>query len=130
MKIQMRLFVIFLILLSGCGLETKTLHEFYGKDLNDVTKIEILDGSTGHKKNITDKIAINDFLREIKDIKFIPEENQEDRKGFRYSINLFQGEETTFSFSLNEINDNNYYTEPDIYPIIDSIYKKLNVQEK
>ncbi|MDF2946552.1 MAG: hypothetical protein K0S51_1231 [Bacillales bacterium] len=130
MKIQIRLILIFLILLSGCGLETKTLHEFYGKDLNDVTKIEILDGSTGRKKNITDKIVINDFLREIKDIKFIPEENQEDRKGFRYSINLFQGEEITFSFSLNEINDNKYYTEPDIYPIVDRIYKKLNVQEK
>ncbi|MDF2606742.1 MAG: hypothetical protein K0S34_937 [Bacillales bacterium] len=130
MKIKIRLLIIFLIFLSGCGLETKTLHEFYGKDLNDVTKIEILDGSTGHKKNITDKKVINDFLREIKDIKFIPEENQEDRKGFRYSINLFQGEETTFTFSLNEINDNNYYTEPDIYPVVHNFYKKLNVQEK
>jgi hypothetical protein len=31
----------------------------------------------------------------IKDIKFIPDENQEKRKGLRYSITLFQDNEQT-----------------------------------
>ncbi len=36
----------------------------------------------------------------------------------------------TFSFSLNEVNDNYYYTEPDIHPIVDEFYKNLDVQEE
>ena len=36
--------------LVGCGLETKTLPEFYEKDLDDVTKIVIVGGTTGYKK--------------------------------------------------------------------------------
>lgn len=123
-------FLLFLTLLTGCGLETKTLPEFYEKELDDVTKIQILDGSTGAKKVIHDKEVINDFLSEIKDIKFIPEENQGDRSGFRYGIALYQEEENIFSFSLNEVDDNYYYTEPDIHPIVDDFYKNLEVVEE
>lgn len=41
--------------LFNCELYRVTLSEIYEKELNDVTKIEILDGSTGYKKAITDK---------------------------------------------------------------------------
>ena len=34
----------------------------------------------------------------IKDIKFIQDENQEKRKGWRYSFTLFQDDEQTFQF--------------------------------
>ena len=42
-------------------------------------------------------------------------QNQEDRTGFLYFITLYQDEEMTFIFTLNEVNDYYYYTEPDIY---------------
>ncbi|MEB2300913.1 hypothetical protein LAV72_14940 [Lysinibacillus xylanilyticus] len=51
-KLLIPLFLFFL--LAGCGLETKTLPEFYEEDLEDVTKITIIDGSTGYKKVIND----------------------------------------------------------------------------
>ncbi|WP_245827602.1 hypothetical protein [Paenisporosarcina indica] len=73
---------------------------------------------------------IKDFLKQIKDIKFIPEENQEKREGWRYSITLFQDDEQTFQFGLTEVNDHYYYTEPDIHPIVDDFYKNLDVQEE
>lgn len=131
LKNNLLLFLFFLIiLLAGCGLETKTLPEFYEKDLNDVTKIAIVDGSTGYKKTITDNEVIKEFLGELKGIKFIPEENQGKRDGWRYSITLFQNDEQTFQFSLTEVNDNYYYTEPDIHPIVDDFYKNLKVKEK
>lgn len=128
-KLQIPLFLLF-VLLTGCGLETKTLPEFYEKELNDVTEIQIVDGSTGAKKVINDKKMIDDFLSEIKDIKFIPEENQGDRSGFRYGIGLYQEGENTFSFTLNEVNDNYYYTEPDIHPIVEDFYKSLEIEEE
>lgn len=118
------------IMLAGCGLETKTLPEFYEKDLDEVSKIVIWDGSTGYKKKITDKAMIDKFLNTIKEIKFIPEENQEKRVGWRYSINLYEKEKRTFQFTLNEVDGDYYYTEPDIHPIVDEFYKNLEVKEE
>lgn len=92
--------------LVGCGLETKTLPKFYEKDLADVTKIVIVDGSTGYKKTVTENETIKKFLGEIKDIKFIPEENQGKRDGWPYSITLFQDNEQTLQFGLNEVYEN------------------------
>lgn len=122
--------VLFIALLTGCGLETKTFTEFYKNDLEDVTKIQVQDGSTGYSKITTDKKVIGEFLSEIKDVQFIPEENQEDREGFLYFITLYENDEMTFIFTENEVTDYYYYTEPDIYPIVDSFYKNLKVEEE
>lgn len=119
-----------ILLLAGCNLETKTIPEFYEKDLQDVTKVEIVDGSTGYKKTITDEVVIEEFLTKIQDIKFIPEKNQEERVGWRYSITFFEDDESTFQFGLTEVKDHYYYTEPDIHPIVDGFYKNLDVPEE
>lgn len=128
-KLMLTLSVI-IIFLTGCGLETKTFTEFYNNDFEDVTKIQVQDGSTGYTKITTDKKVIGEFLSEIKDLQFIPEENQEDRDGFLYAISLYEGEQMTFIFTVNKVNDYYYYTEPDIYPIVDSFYKNLKVEEE
>lgn len=128
-KLMLALFL-FIFLLTGCGLETKTLPEFYKNDLEDVTKIQVQDGGTGYSKITTDKKVIDEFLSEIKGVQFIPEENQEDRAGFLYSITLYEDEQMTFIFTENYVTDYYYYTEPDIYPIVDSFYKNLKVKEE
>jgi len=129
MKKSILLIVLILFTLTGCGLKTKTLSQFYEKGLDKVTKILIVDGTSGHEKTITDHEVIKGFLKQIKDIKFIPEENQEKREGWRYSITLFQDDEQTFQFGLTQVNDDYYYTEPDMHPIVDDFYKNLDVQE-
>ena len=116
--------------LVGCGLETKTLSQFYEKDLDDVTKIVIVDGSTGNKKTVTENEVVKEFLTEIKDIKFIPDENQEKRVGWRFPITLFQDDKQAFKFGLSEVNENYYNTEPDIYPIVENFHEILDVQEE
>ena len=128
MKIQNPLVSLFMcfVLLAGCGLETQTLPEFYGKNLDDVTKMTIVDGSTGHQKTIEDPLAIKGFLNQIKDIQFIPDENQGPREGWRYSITLFEEDEQTFQFTLTEVNDHYYHTEPNIHPIVDDFYENLD----
>lgn len=116
----------FFTLLIGCGLEMKTLSQLYEGDLNKVTKLVIFDGNTGYKKTVEDKQVIDDFLGEINDTKFIPEENQEQRDGFNYSITLFQDEEKTFQFGLTQVDGHYYHTEPDLFPVVDKFYKNLN----
>lgn len=119
-----------MLITTGCGLETKTIPEFYEKNLDEITKIVIVDGSTGYKKTITDSLVIKEFLDKIKDIKFIPEKNQEDRVGWRYSITLFEDKVETFQFGLTQVNEHYYYTNPDIHPIVDDFYKSLDIKEE
>jgi hypothetical protein len=123
-------FLFIMYIIAGCGLETKTLPQFYGQDLDRVTKIVILDGSTGYKKTIKEKKVINEFINEIKDIKFIPEANQEKQYGYRYAITLYENGKKTFQFTPIEIDDHYYHTEPDIHHILDSFYEKLEVDKE
>ena len=119
-----------LFVLTGCGLETQTLTEFYPKELKDVTKITLVDGSTGNEKTITDQKGVKEFLAKIKDIEFIPDQNQEKRTGWRYSISLYQKSERTFQFTLNEVDGHYYHTKPDLYPIVNTFYENLDKVEE
>ena len=110
--------------IAACQSEPLTLNDFYQKSIEDVTKIEIIDGSTGDKKVVNDKQIIDDLLYQIKEIKFIPDENHEKRTGYLYNVTLFQGKES-FSISSNQIDDIYYFTEPNIEPILQDFYKNL-----
>lgn len=122
MKKLCSLSLLLMFTIAGCSLETKTLTEFYPKNLEDVTQIVIVDGRTGKENTVTNKVSIKEFIKEIEHIKFIPEENQEDREGWLYSIKLYSDKEQVFQFGPTEMNGTYYYTEPDIYPIIDDFY--------
>jgi len=131
MKRTIALLIISLLsLLNGCVLKATTLPELYKDDLDDVTKVVIVDGSTGSKKTVTDPEIIEEFLNEIKEIIFIPQENLEKRDGWRYSISLFNEEDQSFQFGTSEVNGHYYDTEPDLLPIVEDFYENLNVAEE
>ena len=116
-------------LLTACSAKTQSLEAFYTEDgIENVDKVVILDGSTGYTKTLTHIEQINEFLALIKDIEFSPQDNQEKRDGFLYGITLYDGE-AQFNFSLNQIGDKYYDTEPDIYSIVDGYYKRLEIDE-
>lgn len=120
-----------LLLLSACtNGKTQSLEEFY-KDakIENVNKVIIQDGSTGYSKTITKQEQIGDFLSLIKDIEFVPQKNQEERSGWRYGIALFDGEKE-FKFTLNEIDNTYYNSNPDIHPIVENYYKQLDIVEE
>lgn len=120
-----------LLLLSACSNgKTQSLEEFY-KDakIENVDKVIIQDGSTGASKTITNQEQIGEFLTLIKEIEFTPQENQEERNGWRYGITLFDGEKE-FKFTLNQIENTYYDSNPDIQPIVDNYYKQLEIVEE
>lgn len=118
----------FPIFLYWC--KTQSLEEFY-KDakIENVDKVIIQDGSTGYSKTITNQEQIGEFLSLIKEIEYTPQDNPEERKGWRYGITLFDGEKE-FKFTLNQIDNTYYDSNPDIYPIVDNYYKQLEIVEE
>lgn len=112
-------------LLTSCAPETTTIEDTYNGDLHKVTKIEVLDGNTGDSTSTKEINQIETFINEIKDVRFIPDNDQSKRDGFHYSITFYQGEEQKFQFGVNQIDDRYYYTDPDIKPIVEQFYKSL-----
>ncbi len=111
--------------LSGCGLEPTTIEKEYEGSLDQVTKIEIVDGSTGELVFTEEKEEINQFIYEIKEIVFNPDENQEKREGFLYSIHFYENSERTFHFSLNTIGDHYYETEPELKIMVEQFFHEI-----
>ena len=81
--------IVLVCILAACGSDPVTLSDLYQKDIEDVTKIEIIDGSTGDKKVVNDKQIIDALLYKIQEINFIPDENQESRTGYLFNVSLF-----------------------------------------
>ncbi|MEG0448760.1 MAG: hypothetical protein RR595_02760 [Lysinibacillus sp.] len=120
-----------LFIISACtDVKTQSLEEFY-KDakIENVDKVIIQNGTTGASKVIIEQAQIGEFLSLINDIEFTPQENQEKRNGWRYGITLFDNE-SEFKFSLGEIEDTYYDSNPDIFPIVDNYYKQLEIEEE
>ncbi|KOP70134.1 hypothetical protein AMS59_20050 [Lysinibacillus sp. FJAT-14745] len=130
-KILFLILLVSLFLVSACtNGKTQSLEAFY-KDakIESIDKVIIQDGSTGASKTITKQEQINDFVSQIKNIKFTLQDNQEQRVGWRYGITLFDSERE-FKFTLSEIDNTYYESNPNIYPIVDNYYKQLeNVEE-
>lgn len=120
-----------LLVLTACtNGKTQSLEDFYkDAEIERVDKVIIQDGSTGASKTITKQAQIGAFLSQVKDIKFTPQDNQEKRSGWRYGITLFDGEKE-FKFTLDEIDNTYYDSNPDILPIVENYYKQLDVVEK
>lgn len=120
-----------LFFVSACtNGKTQSLEAFY-KDakIESIDKVVIQDGSTGASKTITKQEQINDFVSLIKDIQFTQQDNQEKRVGWRYGITLLDSEKE-FKFTLSEIDNTYYDSNPDIYPIVDNYYKQLEILEE
>ncbi len=123
--------IVSLLLLSACtNGKTQSLEGFY-KDakLENIDKVIIQDGSTGASKTITNLEQIGEFLSMINKIEYTPQDNQAERSGWRYGIALFDGEKS-FKFTLNQIENTYYDSNPDIHPIVDNYYKQLEIVEE
>ncbi|HHY21893.1 MAG TPA: hypothetical protein GX525_08450 [Bacilli bacterium] len=120
-----------LFFVSACtNGKTQSLEKFY-KDakIESIDKVIIQEGSTGASKTITEQVQIDEFLSLIRDIEFTPQDNQEKRVGWRYGITPFDGE-VKFKFTLNEIDNTYYDSNPDIHPIVENYYKQLEIAEE
>ncbi|RAR41036.1 hypothetical protein [Paenibacillus sp. MDMC362] len=116
----MKKVLILFLMTIVCGCQSKSensipthlisisLTKIYPRDISNVNKVELLDGSTGERKTIVDERIIQEWLNKIKEIELIPDDNQEQRSGYIFGITLFENEDKILGFIPNEIN-NIYY---------------------
>ncbi|MFC7681811.1 hypothetical protein [Paenibacillus sp. GCM10028914] len=120
-----------LIIVTGCGehedpviLKTMTLSEAYPGNITEIDKIELLDGSSGEKKIIEDHEVIAEWIRKIKDIELMPDDNQEGSVGYIFGISLYENNEIKLGFIPNQINEVYYKTNDEFTRIIKEFFEE------
>jgi hypothetical protein len=101
-----------------------TISQEYPGSIMNVTKVELIDGSSGQRVNIEEKKEIDIFLNEIKDEVLTPDSNQEPRTGYLFRIALYEGTELKIDFIPNAINNIYYKTNENLYNKLKEIFTK------
>ncbi|MFE4572900.1 hypothetical protein [Paenibacillus chitinolyticus] len=81
----------------------KPLEDFYQADWGKMDRIEIRNGATGELKTFKEKELLRKWIDEARSIKITPDPSQEKRKSFRYSANLYEGDQLKFAFTDSQI---------------------------
>jgi len=125
---RMCLILLFIIIFaSGCTVaddESQKLRELYPGDILLVDQLEVTNGSSGEKKIYNDTKQIQDWLKSIQDIEFIPSSDQSKKDGFLYSVDLFEANNKKMSFTTNYFNGKYYETNEILTDSIKNFFEK------
>ncbi|MEC0373416.1 hypothetical protein [Paenibacillus chibensis] len=129
-KLLLLLAVMFSITaLISCSIEDKKINNptsianEYPGNIQDINKIELIDGKTGESKTITKKDEITNILNVIKDEKLIPSDNQEGGVGYIFRVKLFENEELIIDFTPNRLKSVEYKSNAQLIKTLKGIYK-------
>jgi len=118
--------VAILLLMTGCtSAEYKptTLGKEYPGNIEQVTKVTIVSGSTGGGKDYTEPDMIIPWIEKVKDIVWEPDPNQEARDGFLFSIYLYEGNKRTFACSLGSIGSAYYVVDQQMLELTEQLFE-------
>ncbi|MGE7770856.1 hypothetical protein ACQKMK_09990 [Viridibacillus arvi] len=128
MKNYIIVFIV-LILISGCSQTTSKESKQFIEIIGDisVSKIEVIDGRTGKRHNITENEKIEQLYQLLNEREYKEMKNHEKIKGYIYSAVLYSGnKEFNITFLGDEIDINSTYyvlnnpiLEEDIFKILD-----------
>ncbi|QOY38409.1 hypothetical protein AWH56_013255 [Anaerobacillus isosaccharinicus] len=121
-------FVLFLVACQSSQLghdQTKTFAKMYPAELADVTQLEIRRGD-GEVKMITDLQLIGNLFQKIRDLPFVPDEDQEGGVGFLYAVKIYEQSELTFTFTTNKINGYYYKSNEIVNSALEQLFKEDN----
>jgi hypothetical protein len=118
-------------LIGGCtdqvtthlDLQSKRLMDYYPGDISKVNHIEIRSGSTGVLVTITDRQQVQDWISRVNSIEFLPDPNQEEKKGYLFYVDLFEDNERKLRFSPGNVEGHNYIYNKELEKEIDELFK-------
>jgi hypothetical protein len=132
MKIQqIQLILMVCITLTGCNrdeskqeLKPITIAQLYPGEIQNVDQIGLFDGTTGQSKTISNSQEIKTILNEIKDIKLIPDSNQEGRTGYKFRIKFYEKNNVTLDIIPNHIKEIYYKDNEEFSQKLKQLYKE------
>ncbi|WP_405080654.1 hypothetical protein ACI48J_24480 [Paenibacillus chitinolyticus] len=86
-------------------------------------RIDIHNGSTGELRTFTEKEIVRKWIDEARTIEITPDPNQEQRTGFRYSANLYEGDQQKFGFTDGHIGNVYILSSEQLYNQLKNLYE-------
>ncbi|MFC4356270.1 hypothetical protein ACFO0S_14510 [Chryseomicrobium palamuruense] len=134
--------ILMVLMLSGCmssqandnrpdvsKLEPQSLSEMIqDAGLENVDALEVQSGSTGEKKDTTDPILINEFMKQIASVTYTPDPNQEERIGWVYRVTANDGDKS-FEFYPNYVENVYYLADGDVKEMMEALFQEIEKQE-
>lgn len=88
-----------------------------------VTKVEVTKGN-GENIIITNQAHIDEWINRMQSITFTPEENQEKKVGYLYSVKMYNKDGKVGSFTTSEINGYYYKENTELVSAIEDLINK------
>lgn len=129
MSIQKRILLLFLLLLTACQdrSEQPTLHttmsESYPGVISNVDRIRLIDGSSGGQIWMNDAVEVQEWINQIKDIKWVPEKTQDGAVGNIYRVELYENEAMKLKFTPNQMDEYYYVNNAEIMGKVISLFE-------
>nr|WP_256124166.1 hypothetical protein [Paenibacillus chitinolyticus] len=126
-----KIFLLIVLILSAAGCESrpeaepapKPLGDFYQTDWGKIDRIDIRNGATGEVKIFKEKEILRKWINEARIIEITPDPNQEARTGFRYSANLYEGDQLKFGFTDSHIGNAYILPSEQLYHLLKSLFE-------
>ncbi|MCM3128179.1 MULTISPECIES: hypothetical protein [unclassified Paenibacillus] len=130
MRIQKGFMILCLLLLTACQAEPvqpplrTTLSELYPGIISNADRIRLIDGSSGHRIWINDSVEVQEWINQIKDVEWVPEEPQEGAVGNIYRMELYEGEDMKLKFTPQQMDRIYYVSDPKFMESVNSLFEE------
>ncbi|MEC0247422.1 hypothetical protein P4H65_16670 [Paenibacillus chitinolyticus] len=101
----------------------KPLANYFQSEWDKIDRIDIRNGSTGELRTFTEKEIVRKWIDEARTIEITPDPNQEQRTGFRYSANLYEGDQQKFGFTDGHIGNVYILSSEQLYNQLKNLYE-------
>ena len=106
------LLLVGILLATGCTAQETTIEQITNADLNDITKIVFIDGTTGEQIETEHQLKIHEFTVYLRGFMLRKSEEQVDLSGYPWAADLYQDDEIAFRVTfLSPLNINGTYYE-------------------
>ncbi|MFS0836525.1 membrane lipoprotein lipid attachment site-containing protein [Paenibacillus sp. 1P03SA] len=126
--------VVLILLVAGCeksekdinpeiGMSPQSLENYFQVDWAKIDRIDIRNGATGELRTFKEKEILRKWIDETRIIEITPDPSQEGRTGFRFSANLYEGDQLKFGFTDGHVGKVYILSSDLLYNQLKSLYE-------
>jgi hypothetical protein len=123
---------ILLVVICGCqshnqpnakSTDAIELEAFYPGDMTQVDTIEMMSGSNGNRKTITNPTKIREWIEKVRHLKMIPDPDQEQSTGVLFHVSLFEKGKKTLNLTPTTVDHKPVKPNSDLAELMKQLYE-------